>query len=237
MNKHHKKVLEVIISLSGDESATEFSDAYVGTSHPRFAINAPTLRQIAKEWAKENKEMSMEDFAVMLTSMIEGKSATEKIMAGILMDAASKKQRQFSPGYFKNWLNHVEGWAEVDALCTGTFMVTEVHRAWPEWKKLILTFAKDKNIHKRRASLAILCSPIRKSKNADMAATAFIIIQTLKGEKHILITKAISWLLRSMTGLYKDEVAAFVDAHEHSLPKVAIRETRIKLLTGKKTAR
>lgn len=236
-NAHHKEILDLIVSLSGDGTEHTFSDDYLGTSHPRYPINNPTMRQIAKEWMRDHKSLSIKDFEGLLTSLIKGKSTTEKLMAGMLMDAAPKAQRQINPKLFDVWLDHLEGWAEVDTICTGEFTVTEVPRQWPVWKKLLIDFSKSKNIHKRRASLALLCSPARKMTDPDVAKTAFQIIQRLKGEKEILITKAISWLLRSMTVTFKKEVAEFVDEFEATLPKIAVRETRVKLLTGRKTVR
>jgi 3-methyladenine DNA glycosylase AlkD len=236
-NPYHKEILDLIVSLSGEATAHTFSDDYLGTSHPRYAINAPTMRQIAKEWMRDHKNLSAKDFEKLLTSLIKGKSATEKVMAGMLMDAATKTQRQINPKVFDTWLDHLEGWAEVDCVCTGQFTVTEVPRQWPVWKKLLIQFSKSKNIHKRRASLALLCSPIRRMTDPNVAKTAFQIIQRLKGEKEILITKAISWLLRSMTETFKKEVTDFVNEFEPTLPKIAVRETRVKLLTGRKTVR
>lgn len=237
LNPPHKEILDLIVSLSGEPTAHTFSDAYLGTKHPRYAINNPTLRQLAKEWMRDHKELSARDFEKLLTSLIKGKSTTEKIMAGMLMDAATKQQHHINPKVFNIWLDYLEGWAEVDSVCTGQFTVTEIPRQWPVWKKILIAFSKSKDIHKRRASLALLCSPIRRMTDQDVANTAFQIINRLKGEKEILITKAISWLLRSMTVTFKKEVAQFVDEHESTLPKIAVRETRVKLLTGKKTAR
>ena len=102
---------------------------------------------------------------------------------------------------------------------------------------MLVEFSKSKNIHKRRASLVILCSPVRKICEKDIANVAFSNINRLKHEKEILITKAISWLLRSMISLYKSEVEKFVRENEDSLPKIAVRETKVKLLTGRKTVR
>lgn len=50
-----------------------------------------------------------------------------------------------------------------------------------------------------------------------------------------MITKAVSWLLRSMIRHYKQEVSDYVDANINTLPKIAVRETLVKLKTGKKT--
>ena len=85
--------------------------------------------------------------------------------------------------------------------------------------------------------MVFLVSPVRKTVHPEMANVAFQIIRRLQSEKSILLTKAISWLLRSMVNLYKDEVEEFVNENEGALPKIAVRETRTKLLTGKKTNR
>jgi 3-methyladenine DNA glycosylase AlkD len=85
--------------------------------------------------------------------------------------------------------------------------------------------------------LALLCSPVRYAHDPGISKTAFQIIDRLKNEDAILITKAISWLLRSMVKLYKGEVQNYVDANGDTLPKIAVRETKTVLLTGKKTAR
>lgn len=234
-NPHHKEILNLIKSLSGSPTQHTFSDAYVGTSHPRYPINAPTLRVIAKEWMKDHRELSPKEFEKLLTSLISGVSSTEKTMAGILMDASTKAQRKFDPSIFDNWLDHLEGWAEIDAICTGSYTISEIAPQFKTWSKILTAFSKSKNISKRRASLALLCSPARKVYDSEMATTAFQIINRLKNEKSILITKAISWLLRSMVKLYKPEVQQFVNRYQSSLPKIAVRETRKVLLTGKKT--
>lgn len=62
-------------------------------------------------------------------------------------------------------------------------------------------------------------------------------VERLKGERPILITKAVSWLLRSMALRHGTAVAAYLDANAASLPAIAVRETRTKLATGTKTGR
>jgi 3-methyladenine DNA glycosylase AlkD len=59
-------------------------------------------------------------------------------------------------------------------------------------------------------------------------------IEKLKHEKPVLITKAISWLLRSMVKNHKNEVEKYIKNNLESLPKIAIRETQKKLITGTK---
>ena len=157
-------------------------------------------------------------------------------MAGILLDLSSKEQRKFDPTCFDEWIDQLIGWAEIDSVCTGAYTVTEIPAKWKTWKTLLINFSKSKNINKRRASLALLCSPMRKAANKEIATIALANVETLKHEKEILITKAISWLLRCMVKHHRKEVIDYLKKNQESLPKIAVRETLKVLDTGKKTS-
>ena len=235
MNGFHEEILELIKKNSGKATQHTFLDGYLGNEHPRYPISAPVLRRIAKEWMSDHCDLSARDIQRILTSLIKGKSSTEKCMAGILLDVTTKAQRKFDPASFDLWLDHLVGWAEVDSVCTGPYSITEIPNNFTVWKSLLLRFSKSKNINKRRASLVLLCSPTRTVTDARLARVAFQNIDQLKLEKEILITKAISWLLRSMVKNYRTEIVVYLKRNGDILPKIAIRETLKKLRTGKKT--
>jgi len=234
-NPHHREILRQIKKNSGTGTKHTFLDSYLGNSHFRYAISAPVLRTIAKDWMKEHRDLKANDFAALLTSLVEGESGTEKTMAGILLDYATADQRTFDPKLFDKWLDHLEGWAEVDVVCTGKYALTEVVEQWSKWKPLILKFSKSKNINKRRASIVFFCSPLSRVHNDEIAEAALRIVDKLKDEKPILITKAISWVLRSMVKYNRKALEDYLEANSDSLPKIAVRETLVKLRTGKKT--
>ncbi|HYG00842.1 MAG TPA: DNA alkylation repair protein [Chryseosolibacter sp.] len=234
-NAFHASILSQIEMRSGQGTKHTISDTYLGTSHPRYEIAAPSLREIAKSWAVSHKHLSASQIADVITSLIKGKSATEKIVGGMLLDYITKAQRDFEPELFTDWLDHLEGWAEVDAVCTNKHSILHIVPNFSAWKRLLKQFSKSDNIHKRRASLVFLCSPVRHHQDERLIKLAFENIERLKGENEILITKAISWLLRSLIKHYKEEVADYVKKNADSLPKIAVRETLTKLKTGKKT--
>jgi 3-methyladenine DNA glycosylase AlkD len=234
-NSYHATLLTSIKKKSGKATQHTFNDAYLGNSHPRYAINSPTLREIAKSWMSEHKSLSTNELVEVLTTLIQAPSSTEKCLAGIMMDYATKEQRAFDPVIFEEWLDHLIGWAEVDTMCTGKYTIHEIPRQWPEWKRILTRFSKDKNIQKRRASLVLLCSPLRQNENPEIATTALAIIKKLMYEREVLITKAISWLLRSMIKHHKSLVKEFVEENNTSLPPIAVREVLTVLKTGKKT--
>jgi 3-methyladenine DNA glycosylase AlkD len=88
---------------------------------------------------------------------------------------------------------------------------------------------------KRRASLVLLTRPLRESDDPRLARLAFAIIGRLKHEKDILVTKAVSWLLRALIKYHRREVEAYLEDNMDTLPKIAVRETRNKLQSGRKS--
>lgn len=235
MNKFHKELLSLIKENSGTPTQHTYLDSYLGNDHPRYPINVPTLRLIAKEWSKTYRNLSAVEFQKLLDSLIHGKSSTEKNMAGILLDLSTKEQRKFDPTCFDEWLDQLIGWAEIDSVCTGSYPTSEIPANWKVWSNLLTKFSKSKNINKRRASLVLLCSPMRKAADERLASMAFANSDRLKHETEILITKAISWLLRSMIKHHRKEVSDYLKTNHKSLPKIAVRETQTVLDTGKKT--
>lgn len=237
MHLHHRKLLQEIRKHAGKPARDAFLNNYLGNDHVRYSINTPTLRAIAKEWAKKHRDLSASELTDVITSLVEGKSFTEKVLAGIILGYSAVPQRNFDPGIFDQWLDHLVGWAEIDALCTGDFAAKQVPADWPKWKKLITRLSKSTNINKRRASLVLFCSPLSKAYNPELAAEALRVVDRLKSEKEIIITKAISWVLRSLVKFHRREVADYLDYNAATLPRIAVRETNAKLNTGRKVSR
>lgn len=237
MNRLHRELLESIESLSGMPTNHTFLDSYLGNTHPRYSINAPTLRQIAREWKRDHRDLSATDFQKLIASLIKGKSSTEKMFAGMLMDVATPEQRKFDPAIFDQWLDYLVGWAEIDSVCTGKFTALEIPDNLVVWKPLLLRLSKSKNINKRRAAIVFLCSPLRTNPEGQLADLALALVDQLKGEKEILITKAISWVLRSMVPHHRRLLEIYLRENTNTLPALAVRETRIKLELGTKSGR
>ncbi len=237
IHPEHKKILAELISRSGKGTKHTFLENYLGTSHARYAISNPGMREIARNWSKANTALSANEFRDVVASLVKGKSYNEKLMAGFLLGYAKPHQRKFRVSTFNEWLDELEGWAEVDTLCTGKFAQIEIASNFDKWLPLLRKLARSKSIQKRRASLVLFCSPIAHSPDEAMADAALENIDKLKHEKDVLITKAISWLLRTMIRHHKNKVVGYLDTNGATLPSIAVRETTVKLKTGTKTKR
>jgi 3-methyladenine DNA glycosylase AlkD len=229
----HASLLSEIVKKSGKPTQHTFLDSYLGNAHLRYPISMPHLRTTARTWFRATP-LTPKEYLALLTSLIQGPSSTEKTTAGILLDYASKEQINFDPKIYDRWLNHLVGWAEVDSTCYGHFKIDIVLERWGDWKKLLLKLNRSKNINKRRASIVLLCKPLTRTESEAVRKLTFQLIDQLKHEKEILITKAISWTLRSMVKLHKKPLQDYLNKNKTTLPAIAVRETLTKLKTGKK---
>ena len=238
MHPEHRALLETLNSNAQARPSHGFdAQRYLGAELPVLNIDAPGLRAIAKAWVKTHKAAPPRDVLAVMDSLFGGASHTEKALAAILLGYHHTARAAVTLAELDQWLGRLVGWAEVDAFCSNVFTAEELLADWPAWRGLIDQLAGDPNINKRRAALVLLTGPVRYSGDARLSALAFATIERLKAERPILITKAVSWLLRALTIRHKAEVAAYLDAQAASLPAIAVRETRTKLATGRKSGK
>ncbi len=237
--EHHEELLSMITIHQKHLPSADYErlQRYLGTNKKCYVIGAENCGNIVKEWIKQNPNMATLEFTALLDRLYDGESVEEIFIAGSLLRRLPQLRRALAPEIIDVWLNELHGWAEVDSLCQSCFTADEILHRWKTWKRLLTAFASDGNVQKKRASLVLLTRAVRESNERKLSDLAFANIQKLKSNGDILITKAISWLLRDLIKLHRNAVEDFVKNNPGTLPKIAIRETQIKLLTGKKTSR
>jgi 3-methyladenine DNA glycosylase AlkD len=202
---------------------------------PRGIATVPQLRVAAKTWVKANKDLSAIEAAKIVTLCMNDSSDLRKCMGGILLGYMQDQRSLLNPDLYDGWLEYATGWSSVDAICYNVFSASEMLNHWAAWTGAITELSKSENVFKRRGALVLLTKPVSVSNDQRLAELSFRVIDRLKGEKDILITKAISWLLRSLTKFHAAEVKEYLG--RNVLPAVAVRETRNKLDYGRKNHR
>ena len=216
------------------QSQKEKLESYIGTTKTCYAIGTDKQRQIIKKWIKKHPDLTASEYIELLNSLCQGESCNEISLAGELLESLPKLRKNIEPEYLDGWLNKVQGWGEVDSICQSKFSATEVLVNWKKWKHVLTKLASDDNVHKRRASLVLLTKPVRDSDDTRLADFAFANIDKLKQDREILVTKAISWMLRDLIKNHRQKVEKYLQENEDTLPRIAVRETRTKLRTGRK---
>lgn len=207
---------------------------YLGTKRRFLNVKSPERDNILQEAKQQIDEMSPEEIERFLDDLILSDTFEFINFAGKLMANSTKARSRVTLSKLKQWLAPTTGWAECDSLCQSLFGETEVIERWSQWSKTIDNFSSDKNIQIRRASLVLQCKSVRKSNDPRLRKLAFGTIDKLKDENSVLITKAVSWLLRSLAASDSKDVLIYLKANKLSLPKIAYRETLRKIETGKK---
>lgn len=236
MNKHHQEILAQINSLRPKKADPRHGwvKKYLGTTKTYYGLGMKNITSLVKEFYQQNKGLSDKEIADLLSSLFAGQSFEEIAIGASLLGRFQSFREEMSLKLLDQWLNNVEGWAEADSICQSNFHASEVISRWPEWEKLLTKLVGDKNVHKRRASLVLLTKSMRQSDDVRLSRLAFSHVGKLEHEKDILITKAVSWALRSMVKHHPAEVRVYLEGHESTLPRIAYRETKKKLETGRK---
>ncbi len=238
MHPEHRALLDQLRQAARPLTGGRFDpQSYFGSGHAFLNVRAPEQRRIARAWVAAHKSSPPDAVIALADSLFEGAALEEKTLAALLIEACRPARLAVRPADVERWLEHLVGWAEVDSLCQNLFTADQMLADWAAWSALIRRLVRDPNINKRRAGLVLLSGVVHRNGEARLAALAFEMIETLKHERPVIITKAISWLLRGLLNHHRDEVAAYLDREAASLPAIAVRETRAKLVTGRKSGK
>lgn len=211
---------------------------YLGQgSHPLLGVSVPAKRDLAKAWAGPRRAAPPAEVLAVVESLFGGASYDEKTLAPLILAAHRPARLAVRPADVRRWLGGLVGWAEVDHLCQSLFPANQMLADWPGWGGMIAGLATDPAISRRRAALVLLTGPVKAFDDPRLRDLAFANLEALQGERDVLITKAVSWLLRSLAARHPAAVAAYLEAHAAALPAIALREARAKLATGRKAAR
>ncbi len=207
---------------------------YSGSPRKTLHLKNSIQKQILKDWAKKQKNITYDELISLLDLLIKGDYKQERSAVGFLLALFKSHKRNLSLDKIDQWLDHLAGWEEIDNLCQSTFDEKDLLPRWPEWERLLRQLNQSENISKRRASLVLVIKTLRSNQDKRVVGLALANIDNLKHEKDILITKAISWLLREMIKLHRTQVIHYLARNRDSLPKIAVREVERKLTTGRK---
>jgi 3-methyladenine DNA glycosylase AlkD len=231
----HAGLLDALRSAGDPPSREARNDSYGTSGHLYYWVPVPVRRALARSWLAAHRGAPASDVLALIESLLGGESHEEKTLAEILLAYHRDARHLAGPKHIERWLDQLSGWAEVDGLCQSTYTAEELLGHWTAWRALIRRLARHSAVHKRRAALVLLTGPVRRSSDARLAELAFEVMDRLQPERDSLITKAVSWLLRSLVTHHRGSVARYLAANAATLPSIAIRETRTQLETGRKS--
>ena len=238
MHSEHQPLQDALHALAGSRSPRlQASAAYTGSPHPLLGVATPDLRRLARHWLATNRTLPADAILAVADGLLAADFHDEKTLGAIIVGYSRAARAAATPARVDGWLGGLVGWAEVDALCANVFQAEDLLADWPSWGAWLRALARDPNINKRRASLVLLTGPVRRSDDPRLVDASFANIADLQSERPILISKAVSWLLRGLVARHRGAVVGYLGAHRAALPALAVREVSAKLETGRKTQR
>jgi 3-methyladenine DNA glycosylase AlkD len=238
MHPEHRKLLQQLRSIGAPPAlaaSDRENDSYGSSGRIFYSVPVPARRRMVRDWIRGHAALSADQILAVVESLFSGESHEEKTLAALILGHCLRARERARPVDVERWLGQLSGWAEVDALCQSVFTGDELLADWRAWRDAIRKFSRHANANHRRAALVLLTGPVRHSDEARLEELALEVIERLKHERIILVTKAVSWLLRSLVAHHRQAVRRYLEQNAATLPKIAVRETRTKLDTGRKT--
>jgi 3-methyladenine DNA glycosylase AlkD len=211
-------------------------DSYTTGDRPFYRVSVPDRRRLAKAWLATTRP-SAERVVEVATALLAGTTHEEKTLGPMLLQYHAAARRSVRPEQVEAWLAQLAGWAEVDGLCQSVFTADDLLARWPAWKAAILRMARSTHVSQRRGAVVLLTKPVAKHDDERLEQLAYAVIDRVITDRDPLITKAVSWLLRSLTKQHADSVETYLQANEQRLAPIALREARTMLRTGTKRGR
>lgn len=222
-------------ALPSSNPEQAFIRRYLGTPRPVLGVRADDLRRLAKEAARQRQEWPDAAWLALLDRLYAGDLFEQRSLAGLLLGVLHPLRRGLELARLRAWLAGLAGWAEVDTTCQSAWTDKEMLARWPEWDAFLDELSWAESLSLRRASLVLLVTPLRRSADPRLTQRALANVQRLQPERDRMITKALSWVLRSMIAEQPETVRAYLADHSGALQATVIREVRKKLETGRKS--
>ena len=211
-----------------------FIRRYLGTPRMVLGVRTDDLRKLAKSTVQQHNAAPDAHWLALLDHLYGGDIFEQRALAGILLGALHPLRWRLDLARLRTWLAGQVGWAEVDTTCQSVWTDKEVLARWPEWDAFLADLSESPNVSLRRASLVLLVTPLRRSADPRLTQRALENVLHLQHERDRMITKAVSWTLRSMIATQPETVRAYLEANADSLQSTVVREVRTRLETGRK---
>ncbi|MBN1812995.1 MAG: DNA alkylation repair protein [Anaerolineae bacterium] len=218
-----------------DPARRGVADRTAPTGLKVYGVKVPDLRKIAKAWVGAHRDIARDDLFALVETLWDGGSREEREMAFYLLEHFERWVPDLTEAHFERWRRDLDSWVETD----GLGWTLAVWLAGDAGARLdyLWELVGDEDVWSRRLALVPLARINRGKLGFTAPDLALRLIDRVKEERHPMITKAVSWVLRETTKTHRDEVAAYVEENRSVLAGHVVREVENKLRTGLKSGK
>lgn len=222
------KALVKAARADSDAAYRKGAPAILKTPRKVLGTRVPKLRSIARRWARENKDVSSIERRKLILSLWGGPSREEQLLSlWVLGTLESPEWRDFA--LLRGGL---DSWEPTDHMA---HLVADFVEADPESREHhVSDLAVSDHLWTIRLGVVTLSQLNHRGLGKHLTLD---VIDSVRHHRDPMITKAVSWALREFAANWPGPTRSYLKARGDELPAIAIRETRNKLDTGKKSGK
>ena len=189
--------------------------AYMKDQFEFLGVKTPVRRKLSKVFFKKNSSL-----AIDWKFIHQAWDNPYREMQYVVLDYLQLKQKALTPSdlpKIKKLAQTKPWWDTIDFLCRSVGYIS-LH--YPEPKKIVLDWSRDKDFWLRRIAIE---HQLLQKEETDVQLLEQILINNLN-QTEFFINKAIGWALRDYSKTNPDWVLEFIEKYKDKLSKLSIKE-------------
>ena len=189
--------------------------AYMKDQFEFLGVKTPVRRKLSKVFFKKNSSL-----AIDWKFIHQAWDNPYREMQYVVLDYLQLKQKALTPSdlpKIKKLAQTKPWWDTIDFLCRSVGYIS-LH--YPETKKIVLDWSRDKDFWLRRIAID---HQLLQKEETDVQLLEQILINNLN-QTEFFINKAIVWALRDYSKTNPDWVLEFIEKYKDKLSKLSIKE-------------
>lgn len=190
-------------------------EAYMKDQFEFLGVKTPVRRKLSKVFFKKNSSL-----AIDWKFIHQAWDNPYREMQYVVLDYLQLKQKALTPSdlpKIKKLAQTKPWWDTIDFLCRSVGYIS-LH--YPETKKIVLDWSRDKDFWLRRIAIE---HQLLQKEETDVQLLEQILINNLD-QTEFFINKAIGWALRDYSKTNPDWVREFIEKYKDRLSKLSIKE-------------
>jgi 3-methyladenine DNA glycosylase AlkD len=225
-------ILHALEALA-DPARIDFAKRTYPTELQVIGVTNPNLRLVLRELKAAVKGKDGRTVLKLAYTMINEEVFELQWLAYELIGSQKKTLRALTREDIDALNVHLDNWVLTDTFCGKVLGF-----AWREGvvdDAYLLNLQKSADLWQRR--LAVVATTVLNTPatgGEGVSAQTLLLCQGAVDDHHPMISKAVSWALRTLVKWDRAAVEEFLEVHEDRLARLVVREVRRKLETGKK---
>ncbi|MCY7213610.1 DNA alkylation repair protein [Streptococcus anginosus] len=189
--------------------------AYMKDQFEFLGVKTPVRRKLSKVFFKKNSSL-----AIDWKFIHQAWDNPYREMQYVVLDYLQLKQKALTPSdlpKIKKLAQTKPWWDTIDFLCRSVGYIS-LH--YPETKKIVLDWSRDKDFWLRRIAIE---HQLLQKEETDVQLLEQILINNLN-QTEFFINKAIGWALRDYSKTNPDWVLEFIEKYKDKLSRLSIKE-------------